>query len=227
MGSAQLSGAGRDSTAEVISGTLGGAGSRNLGGSQVDNRLRQIGRVALLLLVVCVAVRAESQEPDASAVAAFTIGVEDVLKIYTYGHDDLTLSVTVRPDGRITIPLVQDVMAAGLTPEQLAVRLNEELGKFIRAPTVTVAVEAINSYRVYFLGEIGQQGEIQFQRPVTLLQAISAAGGLSEYSKKEVTIIRVQGGAATKFSVDLKPLLSGKTLEGNVRLAPDDTVIVQ
>lgn len=193
----------------------------------MDSRRPLFVRLALFALVAWVAVPAQAQEPTASTMPDFTIGVEDVLKIYTYGHEDLTLSVTVRPDGRITIPLVQDVVAAGLTPEELAVRLNEELAKFIRAPTVTVAVESINSYRVYFLGEIGKQGEIQFQRPVTLLQAISAAGGVSAYSKKEVTIIRVQGGTATKFNVDLKPLLAGKTLEGNVRLAPDDTVIVQ
>ena len=140
---------------------------------------------------------------------------------------ELTQRVKVRPDGKITVPLVNDVLVAGLTTNQVRDKIATALGTFIREPHVTVIVEAIQSYRVYFLGEIQRQGALNFYRPTRLLQGIAAAGGLTQYAEKEVVLLREVRGEEKRISVDYKRLLAGVETEQNVYLLAGDTVLVR
>jgi len=174
--------------------------------------------VPLLALVLPPAVAAD-QDAD------YVIGVEDLLQIFVWNEPDLSLRVIVRPDGKITVPLVNDIKVAGLTTDQVRSKITEALSVYIRQPNVTVIVQEINSYRVYFLGEINRQGAMQFYRPIRLLQAIAAAGGLTEYAKKEVVLLREQGSTERRIPIDYKRLLAGDPGQENLWLEPGDTLI--
>ena len=184
-------------------------------------------RLVFGLVLWLVAAAATAQEPSGSEAGSYRIGIEDVLSIVVYKEADLTKVVTVRPDGRITLPLVNDVAVVGLTPEEVRQRLTERLKKFINDPSVTVMVDKINSFRVYFLGEVKNQGPIQLFRPTRLLQGISAAGGLTEFSKREVMVLRDEGGNEKRIDINYKKLLQGENLDENIYLKPGDTVVVR
>lgn len=170
---------------------------------------------------------AGGDEPSAPSPsrADFRIGVEDELRIFVWGEPDLSGRFRVRPDGKITVPLVQDIAVAGHTTEEVRIKIHDLLTKYIREPNVTVIVEAINSYRVYFLGEISRQGAVQFYRPTRIIQAIAAAGGLTQFAKKEITLIRDEDGAEKRFIIDYKRLVSGDPSQENFYLKPGDTLI--
>jgi polysaccharide export outer membrane protein len=168
-------------------------------------------------------------EPPAEAAGRgadeFLIGVEDSLRVVVWGEAELSVTVAVRPDGRITVPLVNDLEVVGLTPMEVRDLIAERLGKFIRDPNVTVIVDEINSFRVYFLGEVNTQGALNFAKPPSLLQAIAAAGGLTEFSKSEIVLVRVQGDAEQRFTVNYKHLIAGDPRQPNLYLQPGDTLI--
>jgi polysaccharide export outer membrane protein len=159
--------------------------------------------------------------------SSFLIGIEDVLEIVTWDEPDLTLTVKVRPDGMIALPLVNEIEAVGRTPEQLRLRIVEEMTKYIRDPNVTVLVSEINSYRVFFLGEVATQGPLQFYQPTRLLQGIASAGGLTEFAKKSITVLREEGGIEKRIEVDYKKLWAGELGHENIYLRPGDTVLVK
>ena len=156
----------------------------------------------------------------------YLIGVEDVLSVSVWKQPELTRTVNVRPDGKITFPLLGDMQAAGRTPVQLAAELTETLVKYVQDPIVTVTVEQINSYKIYLLGEIGKQGELTLKRPMRLLQVIAMAGGLSPYASKNVVVVRDEGGREVRTEVDYRKLLSGERPELNIPLKAGDTIIV-
>ena len=155
------------------------------------------------------------------------IGIEDVLKIFVWGEPELTVTVRVRPDGKVTVPLVNDIKVQGFTSAQVRGRITEELTAYSREPNVTVIVEEINSFRVYFLGEITTKGPIQFYRETSLLQGLATAGGLTEYAKNEITILREGFGVEKRIKVDYKKLWAGDLGQENLRLEPGDTVLVK
>lgn len=156
----------------------------------------------------------------------YTIGIEDVLTISVWGEAALNLKVRVRPDGKITIPLVNDIRVEGRTGEQVRQTLTEGLGKFIRDPKVTVIVEEIHSFRVYILGEVANQGVQEFHSPTRILQAVASAGGLTQFSKKEITLLRQEEGVEQRIKVDYKRLVGGDRNEKNLYLKPGDTILV-
>ncbi len=156
----------------------------------------------------------------------YRIGIEDVLQVVVWGEEDLSLSVAVRPDGFITLPLVNDIKVVGDSPNSVAERIKTELSAFIRDPNVTVIVEEINSFRVFVLGEVNTQGALHFRRPTRLLQAIASAGGLTEFSRREAVLLREQHGVEKRIRVNLKHLLAGNPETENLMLLPNDTVIV-
>jgi polysaccharide export outer membrane protein len=156
----------------------------------------------------------------------YVIGVEDVLRVVVWGETELTVSVQVRPDGKITVPLVNDVAVVGLTAPEVRERIAAKLEQFIRDVNVTVIVEQINSFRVYFLGEVNTQGALLFHRPTRLLQGIAAAGGLTEFSKKEIVVLREQMGVEKRLTIDYKRLVAGDPREENILLMPGDTLVV-
>jgi polysaccharide export outer membrane protein len=162
---------------------------------------------------------AEESLPD------YRIGIEDVLKVVVRGEPELSVSLKVRPDGRITVPLVDDINVVGLSSTEVKAEITKRLAEFIPDPKVTVIVDEINSIRVYFLGEIGLQGAINFSKPPRLLQAIATAGGLTEFSKREVILLRQRGGVEKRFVINYKQLVSGDPRQENLLLMPGDTLI--
>ena len=190
-------------------------------------RVRGILGVLALSLLLWTAATAQEQDkqPDRSVREAYRIGIEDQLRIFVWGEPDLSGSVRVLPDGSISLPLAHDIPVQGLTTIEVRQAVREALGKFINDPNVTVIVETINSYRVYFLGEVARQGALQFYRPTRLMQAIAAAGGLTEFAKKEITLVRERGGVEKRYRIDYKRLINGDPAQENIVLEPGDTLI--
>ena len=166
-------------------------------------------------------------DDDGAGAGSYVIGVEDVLNIVTWGEPELSKVVKVRPDGWITLPLVNEIKVAGLTPSEVRVRLNEGMKNYIRDPNVSVMVQEINHFRVFFLGEVKSQGPIQFYGPTRLLQAVSTAGGLTQFSSKRITVLRQENGYEKRIEVDYKKLWAGDPGQENIYLQPGDTLLAK
>jgi polysaccharide export outer membrane protein len=160
--------------------------------------------------------------------ADYLIGSADVLQLIVWKEPELTRDVTVRVDGRITVPLLGDVDAAGKTPKALAEELQASLAKYLAAPQVTVGVSQPNSMRFYVIGMVIKPGDYPCVGQVSLVQALAQAGGFREFAKTdEIQVLRKdKGGKSTFLSVSYKKLESGKDVEQNIRLLPGDTIIV-
>jgi polysaccharide biosynthesis/export protein len=158
----------------------------------------------------------------------YVIGPQDVLGINFWRDADMTGDVTVRPDGRITLPLIGDVTAAGLTPEQLKKVIQQGAAKLIEDPTITVIVRQINSRKVFITGQVTTPGAHVLTGPLTVMQLISLAGGLTEYAKKkEITVMRTEpNGKQTVMPFNYNDVAKGKNLSQNIVLKPGDTVVV-
>jgi polysaccharide export outer membrane protein len=157
----------------------------------------------------------------------YVVGVEDVLGVQFWRDDQMSGDVVVRPDGKITLRLLNDVVAAGLTTDQLRARLEMEASKYLAEPQATVVVKQINSRKVYIVGEVGKQGPLPMITPITVLQFISLAGGLSDFARKEhIYILREEGGKTLTLPFDYDAVLSKRRLELNIVLKPGDTVVV-
>jgi polysaccharide export outer membrane protein len=181
-----------------------------------------------ILLGSAVVVFAQSTEqPESSVVDArpFTIGIEDQLRVVVWGEPDLSVTTKVRPDGKITIPLIQDIDVDGKTPEEIRLAIASRLSDFVRDPNVTVMVEQINSFRIYFIGEVNTKGAVQLYRPTRVLQAIAMAGGPTEFSSKNITLLREEYGFEKRIQIDYKKLLAGTGGQENIYLKPGDTLI--
>jgi polysaccharide biosynthesis/export protein len=167
---------------------------------------------------------APTTQPTGQAVPTdYRIGTEDVLGILFWREMEMSGDVTVRPDGIITLPLLGDVRAVGLSTDQLKDVLQKNAAKFLTDANVTVVVRQINSRKVFVTGQVGTSGAYPLVGPRTVLQAISMAGGLSEYAKaEEILIIR---GSMT-FRFNYKEVLRGKKLEQNIQLQPGDQILV-
>lgn len=164
--------------------------------------------------------------------AEFLLGAEDVLTVTVWRNQDLTRDVVIRPDGLISMPLIGDVPAAGLTANQLAKRIADRLTKFIATPTVSVQLKEVNSYFIYILGEVARPGKYPLKSYATVLQGISLAGGFTPFaSKNRIHILRVgangQGGPhEIRIPVKYDDVLSGKGDPGNFILMSGDTIVV-
>ncbi len=157
----------------------------------------------------------------------YVIGPEDVLSVQYWREANVSAEVTVRPDGMISLPLLNDVAAAGLTPEQLRDRINALAMKFFEDPNVTVTVRTINSRKAFITGQVTRPGPYQLTAPTTVLQLISMAGGLTEFAKqKDISVMRVESGKQLRFPFNYKDVAKGKNLKQNIELKPGDTVIV-
>jgi polysaccharide export outer membrane protein len=157
----------------------------------------------------------------------YVIGPEDVLAIVFWREKDMSNEVAVRPDGMISLPLINDVKAAGLTPDQLREQLTKEAEKYIEVPSVTVVVKAINSRKVFITGMVAKQGPYALTAPTTVLQMISIAGGLHEFADaKNIRILRTENGKQVTYKFNYKDVSKGKKLEQNILLKPGDTIIV-
>lgn len=156
----------------------------------------------------------------------YVIGPEDVLHIAVWKEPDLTATLPVRPDGKISLPLLNDVQASGMTPQQLAISITDKLKKYIADPRVTVVVTAINSKRVYMVGEVSRPGAMSMLPNMTVLQALSNAG-LNQFAKtKGIYVLRMEAGKQHKLPVDYRKLVKGDKIEQNYVLQPGDTIVV-
>ena len=158
----------------------------------------------------------------------YVIGPQDVLGINFWRDADMTGDVTVRPDGRITLPLIGDLPAAGMTPEALKTAIHTAASKLIDDPTITVIVRQINSRKVFITGQVTTPGAHVLTGPLTVMQLISIAGGVTEFAKKkEITVMRTEaGGKQVVLLFNYSDVAKGKNLAQNVVLKPGDTVVV-
>lgn len=158
----------------------------------------------------------------------YVIGPEDVLSVVFWRDKELSAEVVVRPDGKISVPLLNDVQAAGYTPEQLADVLVKAATKYIADPTATVIIKEIRSRKVYVLGEVAKPGTVPLIGEMNVLQLIATVGGLLEYADKEnITIVRMENGKERRFKFNYKDVVKGKKTEQNIMLKPGDTVVVK
>jgi polysaccharide biosynthesis/export protein len=164
--------------------------------------------------------------PSSLAGAEYVIGPEDVLHVQVWKENDLTATLPVRPDGKISLPLLNDVQAAGLTPEELAEMLTVKLKKYVADPRVTVVVTQINSKRIYVTGEVNKAGAMPMLPNMTVLQALSTAG-LNQFAKtKGIYVLRTDNGKQEKLPVNYRKLVKGQDIEQNYVLQPGDTIVV-
>ncbi len=169
----------------------------------------------------------ESKTAAATLDPSYVIGEEDQLNINVWKEPEITRTVPVRPDGKISLPLINDVQASGLTPSQLALSITERLRKFIAEPQVTVIVTQINSRRVYIMGEVSRPGAYPLLPNMTVLQALSSAGGFSQFANlKGIYVLRAENGKQTKFPFNYKDVIKGQRAEQNIILKPGDTIVV-
>lgn len=157
----------------------------------------------------------------------YVIGPDDQLTIVFWRDKDMSTDVAVRPDGKISLPLVNEIQAAGLTPEQLRKSITEAASKLIEEPTVSIVVKQINSRKVFVTGNVSKPGVYALTSETTVLQMIATAGGLLEYAKaKNIVIMRTENGKPTSYKFNYKDVSQGKKLQQNIVLRPGDTVII-
>jgi len=159
--------------------------------------------------------------------AEYKIGAQDVLRIDVWKEEQLTRTVPVRPDGKVTLPLMNDIQAEGLTPMQLAASISEGLKKYINNPQVTVTITEINSRRIYVTGEVARAGAFPLLPNMTVLQALSSSGGFTQFARlKNIYVLRVENGKQVKHPFNYKEVVNGKNPEQNILLEPGDVIVV-
>lgn len=215
----------------------------------IIGRLSSSSALARSILVVVLAslcvreARAQASSPsgrapstqDSAFPAEYRIGPGDVLRLFVWKEPDLSGEVTVRFDGRVTVPLVGDVDASARTPEQLGAEITKALKRFLAAPQVTLTVVNATSARFFVLGQVARPGDFPLRGQTSVLQALALAGGFREFAKTDsIVIVRQDEGspsskgkpAETFLTVNYKKLEDGKDLGENVLLRPGDTVLV-
>jgi polysaccharide export outer membrane protein len=165
--------------------------------------------------------------PEGEANADYKIGPQDVVRIDVWKEPDISRTIPVRPDGKISLPLLNDVQAAGLTAMQLAGVIREGLTKYMNNPQVTVTVSEINSRRVYCTGEVLKPGALSLLPNMTALQAISSCGGFTQFARiKGIYILRVENGKQVQHPFNYKDVVKGKKPEDNILLQQGDVIVV-
>jgi polysaccharide export outer membrane protein len=169
----------------------------------------------------------QGQPTPATTDPSYIIGPEDVLQVNVWKEPELTQSVPVRPDGKISLPLLNDVQAAGFTPMELTSRLTTALKKYLEDPRVTITVTTVNSRRVFILGQVTHPGAFPLLSDMTVFQALSAAGGISEYAKAtKIYVLRNENGKRVRLPFNYKDALRGQKQDQNFLLKPGDTIVV-
>jgi len=159
--------------------------------------------------------------------AGYVIGPDDLLEVSVWKEPDFSIKLPVRADGKISVPLIHDVQAAGLTPVQLALLIAELLKKYVNQPQVTVIPVQINSRRVYVLGEVTRPGAIPLLANMTILQALGSAGSFTQFAdRKKVYVLRIENGKHLRYPFNYKKVVRGDVPEQNIVLKPGDTIIV-
>jgi polysaccharide export outer membrane protein len=201
-------------------------------------RLVYAGIIALMVFFVSptiafpqadreIQLKKESQAQVVVDKERYVIGPEDVLYIHVWREDALSRTVPVRMDGNISLPLIHEIKAAGLTPIQLEEAIAEKLKGFYENPNVSVTVMETNSFKVYVSGEVRTPGVYRLRSETSILQIIPMAGGFTDWAKqKKILIIRKENGKEKRFTVDYKKAIKGDDPSSNIILKPGDTIIV-
>jgi polysaccharide biosynthesis/export protein len=155
--------------------------------------------------------------------ATYKIGAEDVLKVHVWKEPELSPAVVVRPDGWVSLPLIGEIHAAGLTPNEMSAKVTEALAKYLNRPQVLVSVQDVRSKKYYITGKIGRNGAVPLIMPTTIMQAVSSAGGFREFAKTNKIVI-LRGDQRYKFNY--KEVVKGKNMEQNILLQDGDYIIV-
>ena len=165
--------------------------------------------------------------PGVTPPPGYVIGADDQLSIVYWREKDMSADVVVRPDGLISLPLLNDIQASGLTPDQLRLAITQRATKFVEEPTVSVVVKAINSRKVFITGQVAKPGPYPLAAPTTVLQLIATAGGVSEYAnKKKIVVVRKENGKESTLRFNYDDVMKGKNMAQNIELKPGDSVIV-
>jgi polysaccharide export outer membrane protein len=165
--------------------------------------------------------KAATEDPN------YSIAPEDVLTIDVWKEPEISRTVPVRRDGKISLPLINDVQAAGLTPTQLGAEIVEKLRATIVHPQVTVIVAQMSSLRIYILGQVPRGGAYPLVPDMTVMQALSIAGGFTPYANvKKIYVMRKENGADKIYPVNYKEVINGRKAEQNIHLKPGDTIVV-
>jgi polysaccharide biosynthesis/export protein len=190
---------------------------------------------ALLAASVTFAQNSGSNATDASKAMpatiatdpAYKIGPQDMLRVDVWKEPDISRLVPVRPDGKITLPLLNDIQAAGLTPTELSTKIADGLKKYITNPQVTVGVTEINSRRIFVTGEVSRAGAFPLLPQMTVLQALSSSGGFTQFARtKNIYVLRMEDGKQVKHPFNYKDAVSGKHAEQNILLEGGDVIVV-
>jgi polysaccharide export outer membrane protein len=190
-----------------------------------------------LLLLLSLSAYAQGPQPGSPAQSGqgqplvdsdtYVIGPEDVLDIYVWKETELSRKVPVRMDGKISVPLVGEIQAAGLTPLKLKAVLLDKLKDYVEIPNVTVTVMEVNSFKVYISGQVVKPGVYPLRSETTILQFIPLAGGFTEWAnQRKVLLVRKEQGQEKRFTINYKKIVSGEDLSQNLVLKPGDTIIV-
>jgi len=188
-----------------------------------------VGILAILLVTpFAYSQEKKTVQPEVAADSSdYVIGPEDVLYIHVWREEALTRTIPVRMDGNISLPLIDEVQAAGLTPLQLKEILTDKLKKFVDLPNVSVTVMEANSYKVYVSGQVRAPGVYRLRSETSILQIVPMAGGFTEWAdQKKILVIRKEGGKEKRIIVNYKNIVQGKAPEGNLVLKAGDTIIV-
>jgi len=192
---------------------LGLSAQSNLSSSNADKRDTTVNAAA-----------APAKPPENSP--DYVIGADDTLHISVWKEPDLSETLAVRPDGKISMPLLNDITAAGLTPLELKDSITEKLKKYVSDPRVTVVVTAMNSRRIFVTGEVNHSGPISLLPHMTVLQALAQAGFTQFANPKATYLLRTQDGKQTKLPFNYKDVVKGNHPEQNIELKPGDTIVV-
>lgn len=169
----------------------------------------------------------QSQAEVAADSNVYVIGPEDVLYIHVWKEENLSKAIPVRSDGKISLPLIDEIQAAGLTPLQLKEALLVKLKEFIDIPNVSVIVTEANSFKVYVSGQVRNPGVYRLRSKTSLLQLIPMAGGFTEWAnEKKILVIRKENGNEKRMTLNYKKIVKGEAPDSNIDLKPGDTVIV-
>jgi polysaccharide biosynthesis/export protein len=158
----------------------------------------------------------------------YRIGIGDVLQVSVWREPEASVpSAAVRSDGKISMPLIKEVEVAGMTPPEAERMLSERLSRYIHGADVAVIVKEVHSRRVYLVGGVRAVGAVELKGPMTVLQALTQSGGVTDYAKrKQIYVLRVENGKQTKLPFNYEAVIKGENVEQNIVLLPNDTVVV-
>jgi polysaccharide export outer membrane protein len=172
-------------------------------------------------------VRKTADHPESFGESEYQLGPEDVIQVFVWKEVDLTTTAVIRPDGKVSLPLIGEIVASQKTPNQLQLEISEKLQAFVSMPVVNVIVKEVNSPKVSVFGEVRKPDVYKIKQRTTVLDAVAAAGGLTEFAKKnKVVVIRNSSKGSQRFTLNLDSMLDGGK-EPIFYLQPGDTIYVQ